>query len=332
MKQSLERSGASTESGRGAAEVRERAGRGARAAQAGLLTNAVLAVVKFLAGVLGNSYALVADAVESLADIFSSLIVWGGLRISARSADEQYPFGYGKAEALAAAVVGLLLLGAATGIAIEAVREILTPHHVPAPFTLVVLLAAAAVKEILFRRVSAVGEEVESTAVQGDAWHHRSDALTSAAAAVGITVALIGGPGWAEADDWAALVASLVILFNGFRILRPAVGDLMDRSPGSGVVERIDQAAGSVPGVLATEKLKVRRAGMGLFVDIHVQADPGMSLHEAHILSGKVKGAIQRAVPAVLGVLVHMEPFEDPVAAEASPEGVLLQVDGSADD
>ncbi|HEX3553188.1 MAG TPA: cation diffusion facilitator family transporter [Thermoanaerobaculia bacterium] len=290
--------------------IRERAERGARAAQSGLLVNAGLALIKFLAGVLGNSYALVADAVESLVDVFSSFIVWSGLRISARSADEQYPFGYGKAEALAAVVVGLMLVGAAGGISIEAVREIRIPRHSPAPFTLAILIAVIAVKEVLFRRVFKVGAEVESTAVKGDAWHHRSDALTSAAAAVGIGIALIGGPRWAAADDWAALAAAAVILFNGVRILRPAVGDLMDRSPEGEVVERIAAAALSVPEVAATEKLKVRRAGLGLFVDIHVQADPAMSLHDAHVLSGKVKGAIQAAVPTVLGVLVHMEPFE----------------------
>ncbi|HYX24768.1 MAG TPA: cation diffusion facilitator family transporter [Thermoanaerobaculia bacterium] len=292
--------------------IRERAERGARAARSGLLVNAVLALIKFLAGVLGNSYALVADAVESLADVFSSFIVWSGLRISSRSADEQYPFGYGKAEALAAVVVGLMLVGAASGISIEAVREIRIPHHSPAPFTLAVLFAVIAIKEVLFRRVFKVGSEVESTAVKGDAWHHRSDALTSAAAAIGI--ALLGGPRWASADDWAALAAAVVILFNGVRILRPAVGDLMDRSPEGEVVERIAAAAMSVPEVAATEKLKVRRAGLGLFVDIHVQADPAMSLHDAHVVSGKVKSAIQAAVPTVLGVLVHMEPFEGETA------------------
>jgi cation diffusion facilitator family transporter len=292
-------------------EVRERLERGARAAQMGLLVNAVLAIVKFLAGVVGNSYALVADAVESATDIFSSLIVWGGLRISARSADEQFPFGYGKAESLATAVVALMLLGAATGVTIEAVREILTPHQVPAPFTLAVLLGVVAVKELLFRRVFRLGEEVESTAVRGDAWHHRSDAITSAAAAVGITVALIGGSEWAEADDWAALLAAGVIYFNAWRILRPAIGDLMDRSAEPSVIQRISATAARVPGVRAVEKLKVRRAGIGLYVDIHVQADPGMSLHDAHILSGMVKTAIRKEIPAVLGVLVHMEPFED---------------------
>jgi cation diffusion facilitator family transporter len=279
-----------------------------RSARTGLLINAALALVKLLAGIFGNSYALVADALESTLDVFSSLIVWGGLRISTRSADETFPFGYGKAEPLATVVVSFLLLGGAVSIAVQAIREILTPHHAPAPFTLVVLLGVVFVKEILFRRVFDVGQEVESAAVQADAWHHRSDAITSAAAALGIAVALIGGPGWEEADDVAALVAAAVIFFNGVRILRPAVADLMDRTPDHETIARIHQAAMAVPEVRAVETLKVRRSGLGLYVDIHVEADPEMPLREAHIVSGKVKTSIRREVPTVLGVLVHMEP------------------------
>lgn len=292
--------------------------RGVQAAQVGLLANVCLAVIKLLAGLLGHSYALVADAIESSADVFSSLIVWGGLHLSGRSADEDYPFGYGKAEPLAAAVVGLLLVGAGGGVAIQAVREIQTPHHAPASWTLAVLVAVVVTKEILFRRVFRVGKEVASRAVEGDAWHHRSDALTSAAAAVGITVALVGGPGWEAADDWAALVAAGVILVNGALILKPAVEDLMDRSPEPAVVGAIAGVAAGVPGVAAIEKLAVRRSGLALFVDIHVQADPAMSLHDAHVLSGIVKSTLRREVPAIQGVLVHMEPFE---AAGTSDHG-----------
>lgn len=288
----------------------EAARRGIRSAQAGLVVNAMLAVTKLVAGLLGHSYALVADAVESTTDIFSSLIVWSGLRIASRAADDAYPFGYGKAEPLAAAAVSLMLLGAAVGIAVKAVQEIVTPHHAPAPFTLAVLSAVIVIKEILYRRVFTVAVAVGSTAVKADAWHHRSDAITSAAAFVGITVALWGGPGWESADDWAALAASAIIVYNGQRMLRPAVHDLMDRTPAEGVVRRVASAAASTDGVRAVEKLRVRRAGLGYYVDIHVQAEPTMSLSEAHILSGRVKGAIRSAVPAVSGVLVHMEPYE----------------------
>lgn len=281
-----------------------------RTAQVGMLVNAALAGIKLVAGVLGSSYALVADGVESTADIFSSLIVWGGLRIASRSADDDYPFGYGKAEPIAAAAVGLMLIAAAIGIAIESVREIRVPHHAPAPFTLAVLVGVVLVKEVLYRRVFRVGADVGSTAVKADAWHHRSDAITSAAAFVGISIALIGGPGWEPADDWAALLASAVIAYNGIGALRPAVADLMDRAPGEAMLARVSAAAMGVRGVCAIEKLKVRKAGLGYWVDLHVQADPRLPLEEAHVLSGMVKSAIRQAVPEVAGALIHMEPYE----------------------
>ncbi len=286
------------------------AGRGIRAAQLGLLVNTLLAIIKFVAGILGNAYALVADAVESAADIFSSLIVWSGLRIATRQADEEYPFGYGKAEPLAAAVVSLMLVGAAVGIGFEAIREIRTPHHTPAPFTLAVLVGAILVKETLFRRVIRLGEAVSSTVVKADAWHHRSDAITSAAAFVGISVALVGGPGWESADDWAALAAAGVIVVNAALLLRPAIGDLMDRRPAGDLLDRISGAALATLDVRHIEKLIVRKVGLHYFVDLHVQAEPSMSLHEGHVLSGRVKTAIRQAVPEVAGVLIHMEPYE----------------------
>jgi cation diffusion facilitator family transporter len=280
-----------------------------RSAQLGILVNALLAVTKLVAGVLGSTYALVADAVESTADIFASFVVWGGLRVASRDPDADYPFGYGKAESLAAAVVSIMLIGAAVGIATEAIREIRIPHHTPAPWTLIVLVAVLIIKYLLFRRVAAVGADVGSTAVQADAFHHLSDAFTSAAAFIGISIALVGGPGWESADDWAALFASGIIAFNGVNLVRPALHDLMDRMPGSDIVALVRHAAESVTGVLAVEKLTVRRAGMIYHVDIHVQADPEMSLDDSHKLSGAVKAAIRQAEARVRGVIVHMEPY-----------------------
>ena len=210
---------------------------------------------------------------------------------------------------MVAAAVWLMLYVVAGLINFASIQEIRTPHHLPAPFTLIVLLAVVVVKETLFRSVLAVGAQVQSGAVRADAWHHRSDAITSGAAAVGITVAL-----WTkipEADDWAALVAAGVIAINGALILRPALEELMDRAPELAVIERIAATAKAVPGVLAIEKLRVRRAGLSLYVDLHVQADPALSLHDAHVLSGRVKSAIRAVEPTVVGVLVHMEPFED---------------------
>ena len=285
-------------------------GRGIRAAQVGVLVNTGLAATKLVAGIVGHTYALVADAVESTADIFASLIVWGGLSIAARPADEDHPFGHGKAEALAAAVVALMLLGAALGIAIQATKEIRTPHHTPAPWTLAVLVAVMVVKAALSRRVRVVAADIGSTAVRADAFHHLSDAITSAAAFVGIAIALLGGPGWESADDWAALLASCVIAYNGAVMLRPALHELMDKMPGPDVIAPVRQAAERVPGVLAVEKLAARKAGLGYRVTIHVQADPTLTLHDAHALGGMVKSAICNAVPTVQYVLVHMEPYE----------------------
>jgi cation diffusion facilitator family transporter len=283
--------------------------RSIRWAQAGLLTNAVLVLVKLVAGIVGHANALIADAVESSADIFSSLIVWMGVSIAARPADEDHQYGHGKAEPLAAALVSLMLLGAALGISIMAIREIRTPHHLPSPFTLFVAAGVIVVKEALYRRVSRVGREVGSTAITADAWHHRSDAISSLAAFIGIGIALIGGRGWEAADDWAALVAAMLVAVNGFRTLQPAISGLMDEAPDATVRERVLRAAAAVDRVRSVEQLRVRSSGLGFYVDIHVQADATMSLAAAHELGATVKYAILEEVPSVVAVLVHMEPY-----------------------
>jgi cation diffusion facilitator family transporter len=295
--------------------------RSIRWAQAGLLVNAALVLVKLIAGIVGHANALVADAVESSADIFSSIIVWMGLSIAAKPADEDHPYGHGKAEPLAAAVVSLMLLAAAAGISILAIREILHPHHLPAPFTLFVAAGVILVKETLYRRVRRVGEDVGSTAVAADAWHHRADAASSLAAFIGISIALVGGPGWEAADDWAALVAAVIVAVNGIRTLRPAISGLMDEAPDDTVNARALEAAKSVDGVRRVERLNIRRSGLGFYVDLHVQADPGISLEEAHEIAAKVKYAILDALPTVIAVLVHMEPYR--ATPQLSEDAVL---------
>ena len=285
------------------------AGRSIRWAQAGLLVNALLVLVKLIAGIVGHANALVADAVESSADIFSSLIVWMGLSIAIRPADEDHPYGHGKAEPLAAAVVSLMLLGAAVGISIMAVREILRPHHLPSPFTLFVAAGVILIKEALYQRVAAVGREVGSTAVVADAWHHRADAVSSLAAFIGISVALWGGPGWEAADDWAALVAAMLVAVNGVRTLQPAVAGLMDKAPDRSLKDRAVDAALKVNGVQHIERLHVRGSGLGFYIDLHAQADPTISLEEAHEIAARVKYAILEALPSVVSVMVHMEPY-----------------------
>ena len=279
-----------------------------RAALLGILVNGILAIAKLVAGILGNCYALIADAVESMTDIFSSFVVWRGLSLSVQPPDTDHPYGHGKAEPLAASFVSLTLLAAAIGIAIQAVREILVPHHAPKAFTIWVLVIIVIIKESWFRFVFKVGKEVTSTAVRTDAYHHRSDAITSAAAAIGITIALVGGKGYEVADDYAAIFASAIIAWNGIRLLRPAIDELMDASPREAIQSEITKVALSCAGVLAVEKVLARKAGLSYWVDMHIEVDKDLTVESAHTLSHVVKDTIREKIPQIAEVLIHIEP------------------------
>jgi cation diffusion facilitator family transporter len=281
---------------------------GIRSVLWGILTNTLIAATKAIAGILGNSYALIADAVESTTDIASSLIVWGGLKISGLPPDEDHPYGHGKAEPIAAVVVSIALFAAAAGIAIQSVREIFTPHHAPAPFTLAVLLVVIVTKEVLARSVFRIGESIGSTAVMGDAWHHRSDAVTSAAVFAGISVALIGGEGYESADDWAALFAAGIIVVNAVRIIVPAVNEIMDRAPSPDIESAVRQTASRVEGVAGLDKCFVRKMGLSYYVDLHVEVDGELTVSEGHEIARRVKRALLESRADMAGVLIHIEP------------------------
>lgn len=281
---------------------------GLRATFLGLAVNALLAAGKMAAGLLGHSHALVADAVESLADIFSSIVVWRGLVVASTPPDAGHPYGHGKAEPIAAAIVATTLLLAAVGIAIQAVSAILNPKTGPAGFTLVVLLAVVLIKESLFRYALRAADVAGSTVVRTDAWHHRSDVITSLAAAIGISIALIGGKGYESADDIAAIVAAGIIAWNGWRLLRPALDELMDTAPDVALVAQIRQAASAIPQVDRVEKCVVRKMGYNYFVDMHIEVAPNMTVQRAHNIAHSVKDKVREQVPAVRDVLVHIEP------------------------
>jgi len=285
---------------------------GIRAAVAGVLVNVSLALVKIVAGVVGHSYALIADGIESTADILSSLVVMGGMHISAQPADDDHPYGHGKAEPLAGVVVATLLVAAAAWIAWGSVAEIRNPHRAPAPFTLGVLALVVVVKEVLSRRVLQVGEKLDSTAVRGDAWHHRSDALTSAAAFIGISIALLGGPGYEPADDWAALVACGIIVFNGGRLFRESVNDLMDAAVPARTLGELRAVAEGVEGVLAIEKCRVRKSGLELVMDLHVVVNGDLPVRRGHEIGHQVKDRLMAADARIVDVTVHVEPHDAP--------------------
>lgn len=296
--------------------------RAQRLALVGMLANLALAVIKLVAGLVGHSYALIADAIESITDIFGSVVIWGGLHISARPASERHPYGYGKAEALAALAVAILIFAAGVGIAVEAVIEIIRPHHTPAWWTLLVLIAVVVVKEVLFRAMRHVAIATESSAARTDAWHHRADAITSAAAFIGIGIAVAGkhyrgDDRFAPADDWAALLAAAIILYNATRLMSTPFRELLDVQSGA-VAERARQVAATVAGVRHVEKAVTRKSGTRYWIDMHVWVDGSMSVHDAHALAHAVKDAIRREIPSVHDVLIHVEPARNESSARAN--------------
>ncbi|MCC6600164.1 MAG: cation transporter [Crocinitomicaceae bacterium] len=281
---------------------------GIRVVQHGMALNAVMAILKGTSGIFGNSYALVADAIESVSDVISSALVWIGLRTAALPPDENHPYGHGKAEPVAAIIVSFMLFSASVFIAFQAVKNIQTPHELPASWTLWVIGSIVLGKELIFRYVMRTGIDTGSLAVKGEAHHHRADAITSAAAFVGIAVALIFGKGYEAADDWAALLASLFIAHNALGVFRPAFSELMDEAQPDEVIQDIRKIAETVPGVLAIEKCFVRKMGFELFVDIHVIVSSEITVREGHEIAHRVKDTIIKHRPRVFNVLTHIEP------------------------
>jgi cation diffusion facilitator family transporter len=274
----------------------------------GVAVNAALATIKILAGFFGNSYALIADGIESTSDIVTSLVVWGGLRVSVAPADERHPYGYGKAEALSGIVASIALLAAAALIAIQSVREILTPHHLPHWSTLLVLVLVVATKTVLARWMADIGEESESTSLQADAWHHWADALTSIAAFIGITIGLVGGPGYEPADDWAALLACVVIVFSGLNLLAMAVRELLDAAPAKEFEQRVRDLASGIDGVVALDKCRIRKSGTRYFVELHVEVDGRATVQTGHDIGGRVRSVLRNSPLRIADAFIHIEP------------------------
>lgn len=273
-----------------------------------ILLNITMAVVKWIAGVLGNSYALIADAIESTADVFSSLLVLIGLKASTKPPDENHPYGHGRVETLSTfSVVGFLLISA-TVIAYESIHNIKTPHDLPKGFTLYVLAGIIAFKELSFQYVKRKSIETHSPSLMADAWHHRSDAITSILAFIGISVAIILGEGYESADDWAALIASGFIVYNAYKIFRPVWGEISDEQLYDDLIDQIREIATSVPGVIATEKCHVRKMGMVFYVDLHLIVKGNITVLEGHKIGHDLKDEIQRQHSEVADVLVHIEP------------------------
>jgi cation diffusion facilitator family transporter len=275
-----------------------------------LIGNFCLALIKGTAGVFGNSYALIADAIESTADIFSSFLVLFGLKYSNRPADENHPYGHGKAEPLITFLVVGFLITSATIIAYESIINIQTPHNLPKSWTLLILAIIIIWKEFSFRKVMQRAKETNSSSLKADAWHHRSDAITSIAAFIGISIALFLGKGYEAADDWAALFASGFILYNSYLIFRPALGEIMDEHLYDDLIIEIREVSSTVRGVIDTEKCFIRKAGMKYHVDLHATVDANISVKEGHDIAHLLKDTLRSEIPQLGHVLIHIEPNE----------------------
>ncbi len=293
------------------AAVTRRANDSARLVLRGIALNALMAVVKLAGGIFGHTYALIADAAESMLDILSSTLVWAGFRVAARPPDDNHPYGHGKAEPLAGLTVALFVFAMAGWVASHAVHEIVTPHQGPAWWTLLVLAGVIVAKTWFSRRMGMAGEEVGSTALGIEAMHHWSDALTSAAAFVGISIALWGGKGWETADDWAALFACVIIGFNGFGMFTKALGDVMDAAAPKNFENEVRALALAVPGVCALDKVRMRKSGLSHLVDIQVRVDGNLTVREGHDIAHAVKDAlIASGAHGISDVTVHIEPTQ----------------------
>ena len=273
-----------------------------------IVGNSCLAIIKGLAGFFGNSYALIADAIESTTDIFASFLVLFGIKYSNKPADKNHPYGHGRAEPLITFLVVGFLITSATIIAYESIINIQTSHDLPKSWTLFVLGAIIIWKEYSFRLVMKRSIETNSSSLKADAWHHRSDAITSIAAFLGISIALILGKGYESADDWAALFASGFILYNSYLIFRPALGEIMDEHLNDDLIEEIRKVSFEVEGIIDTEKCFIRKAGMKYHVDLHAIVDGTISVKEGHDLAHKLKDTLITEIPELGHVLIHVEP------------------------
>jgi cation diffusion facilitator family transporter len=275
-----------------------------------IIGNLTLAISKGIAGYTGNSFALIADAIESSTDVFASLLVLFGLRYASKPPDENHPYGHGKIEPLITfAVVGFLLISA-TVIFVESIDNIMIPHEIPEPYTLYILGVIIIIKETFYRYVNKRSNETNSTALKADAWHHRSDAITSLMAFVGISISLYFGPGYETADDYAAMIASLFIVYNAFLIFRPALGEIMDEHLHDDLLFDIRTYSKEVTGVITTEKCLIRKMGMHFIIDLHVVVRSELSVGEGHAIAHSVKDKLMQEIPDILDVLVHIEPEE----------------------
>ncbi len=280
-----------------------------RAAWLGFAVNLCLGLIKLIGGLVSNSFALISDAVNSLGDTLTSIVVLFALYYAQRPADEEHPYGHTRAEAVAASNIALIIVISALYVGWGAIRRLTDVHEIPPVWTLWIAGANVLIKEGLYRYKLMVGRRIRSGAIIANAWDHRSDALCSLAVLIGLGVVRWGGPDFIWADEVAALVVVAAILWSGARLFQSSTSELLDPQADSEFVEQIRAIAQSVAGVSAVEKLWVRKTGLEYLADIHIQVDANLSVEEGHLIGHRVKDRLLKKFASLRDVLVHLEPF-----------------------
>jgi len=274
----------------------------------GLGVNVVLAIFKMLAGILGFSYAMIADAIHSISDCFATGTVYVSLRIGEKPADESHPYGHGNAETIAAFLVALIILATGVFVGVSAVH-LIAHRHLETPATIAMVAAAASIviKEGLFRYTIKVGERNNNPAVIANAWDHRSDAYSSVAVLVGILGARLG---YQYLDPVAGLLVSAFIIRVSLTLLRPNIGILMDERPGSAVLDRIRAVTLEVKGIKAIDELRVHRRGSTFTIDMEIAVGSKLTVEQGHGVAVEIKSRLMNAIEHVQDVMVHVNPYQ----------------------
>jgi len=267
-----------------------------------------LAAIKITAGLMGHSYAVVADGLESAGDVFASGLVLLGLTLAAKPADWNHPYGHGRAETVSGLFVGFMLAFVGLGIAVTALRHVGAVTPPPADYVVWPLIASALAKSVLSGVKFHVGKRIRSTALMADAWNDSVDILSAMAALVAVSLTLVAPHRFPSADHWGAFAVGLIVIFTGLRVTRDTTLQLMDTMPDSATMANVRNVARSVPGVRGVEKCYARKTGLQYHVDLHLEVDPEITVRESHDIATHVRIVIKETLPWVADVLVHVEP------------------------
>ncbi|NOX53827.1 MAG: cation transporter [Planctomycetes bacterium] len=280
-----------------------------RAILLGLFVNLALGLAKLTGGLVAGSFALLSDAVNSLGDTLTSIVVWFALWFAQRPPDAEHPYGHTRAEAIAASNVALVIILSALGVGWKTLTQITSPVHlIPPDWTLWLAGSNVLIKEGLYQYKLRVGRRTGSMAVIANAWDHRADALCALVVLIGLAVARWGGPGLAWADKVAALVVVSAIVWSGAALFRSSTSELMDVQAEQPILDEIREVAASIPEIEHVETLWVRKSGLEYFVDIHIEVDAHMTVAEGHRIGHVLKDRLLKQIPILRDVLVHLEP------------------------